>query len=132
MIQNLEFTMDYILNNPIIIAAIFALLLIAAIYFYLQNSEQSRKANELDKQNQELNKTAMELNNALNQKNSEFETLKHRYEESDRNFVNLNLQYQKCLSDNHSLSSQMSFGAEKIRLLEKNVADLQNNVRGYT
>ncbi|SFS89935.1 DNA recombination protein RmuC [Succinivibrio dextrinosolvens] len=121
--------MDYILNNPIIIAAIFALVLIAAIYFYLQNSELRRKTNELDKTNQDLNKAAMELNNALNQKNSEFDTLKHRCEESDRNFVNLNLQYQKCLSDNSSLSSQMSIGSEKIRLLEKNVADLQNNIR---
>lgn len=129
MSKALEFTMDYILNNPIIIAAIFALVLITAIYFYLQNSELSRKAKDLDKQNQDLNKAAMDLNNTLNQKNTDIENLKHRYEESDRNFVNLNLQYQKCLSDNSSLSSQMSIGSEKIRLLEKNVADLQNNIR---
>ena len=129
MSQVLDFTMDFILNNPIIFVAIIGLLLITSIYFYLRNSDLSKKATELDKTNQELNKAVMDLNNGLNQKNSEFDNLKLRSEESDRNFVNLNLQYQKCLSDNSALSSQMSLGAEKIRLLEKNVADLQNNIR---
>ena len=129
MSQALDFTMDFILNNQIIFVAIIGLLLITSIYFYLRNSDLSKKATELDKTNQELNKAVMDLNNGLNQKNSEFDNLKLRSEESDRNFVNLNLQYQKCLSDNSALSSQMSLGAEKIRLLEKNVADLQNNIR---
>ncbi len=129
MSQTLEFTMDYILNNPLIIAGIFGLLLIIALYFYIQNSGLSRKAGELDKNNQELSKAAMDLNNALNQKNTDYENLKHKFEDSDRNFVNLNLQYQKCLSDNSSFNSQISLSSEKIRLLEKNVADLQNNIR---
>ena len=129
MSQALDFTMDFILNNQIIFVAIIGLLLITSIYFYLRNSDLSKKATELDKTNQELNKAVMDLNNGLNQKNSEFDNLKLRSEESDRNFVNLNLQYQKCLSDNSALSSQMSLGAEKIRLLEKNIADLQNNIR---
>lgn len=121
--------MDYIINNPLIFVIIFGLVLITAIYFYLKNSDLNKKAFELDKANQELNKSNMDLNTALNQRNSELETLKQRFEENDRSFVNLNLQYQKCLSDNNALSSQMSLSSEKIRLLEKNVADLQNNVR---
>jgi DNA recombination protein RmuC len=129
MTKTLELIMDYIINNPIIFVIIFGLVLITAIYFYLKNSDLNKKAFELDKANQELNKTNMDLNSALNQRNSELETLKQRVEENDRNFVNLNLQYQKCLSDNNALSSQMSLGSEKIRLLEKNVVDLQNNVR---
>lgn len=121
--------MDYIINNPIIFLIIFGIVLIIAIYFYLKNSDLNKKVEEIERIKQELDKANNELNNLLNQANTEIESLRQKCEANDKSYVNLNLQYQKCLSDSNALNSQLNLGSEKIRLLEKNVSDLQNNIR---
>ncbi len=114
--------MEYIVAYPIIFLSVLAIAIVSAIVFYLKSSELSKKNSELSLSNQNVS-------SELEKKLSELNTLSSKYDEINNSFTNLKIQYQKSLSDNSAFTSQLSINGEKIRLLEKNVNDLQNNVR---